>query len=233
MPYVWRNLFFHVNTTFGRLFPDADLVIETYAATADIELVLPGIPDGMGGLEFEAEFKFTSLDFTPGSVTFAGQPVDFDGTESDFVAGTYTGTAHVPVNVGPAVAPFHFDFSVTDPPFDGPFDFILPNIKLGPGFSENYLDIVPGPTDLDGLVPNWQSSVVPELNGKPVFFFGPHELQNVLPEGEDGLFGQFSLSTIGHTNISVVPEPSTFALAFLGLLGLLGWGWRRRRQKSR
>jgi hypothetical protein len=28
---------------------------------------------------------------------------------------------------------------------------------------------------------------------------------------------------------SAVPEPSTFALAAIGLLGLLGWGWRRRR----
>jgi len=31
------------------------------------------------------------------------------------------------------------------------------------------------------------------------------------------------------TDVTAVPEPSTFALAAFGLLGLLGWGRRRRR----
>jgi len=44
---------------------------------------------------------------------------------------------------------------------------------------------------------------------------------------------QFSNNNLGRSysfgvNVALVPEPSTFALAALGLLGLLGWGSRRR-----
>jgi len=33
---------------------------------------------------------------------------------------------------------------------------------------------------------------------------------------------------IDDASLTVVPEPSTFALAAIGLLGLLGWGWQKR-----
>jgi hypothetical protein len=47
--------------------------------------------------------------------------------------------------------------------------------------------------------------------------------QFTFTEGANGItvFGNFSLNT---------PEPSTFALAGLGALGLAGYGWRKRRR---
>ena len=41
--------------------------------------------------------------------------------------------------------------------------------------------------------------------------------------------GAFVPQTSGPTRVTLVPEPSTLTLAALGLLGLLGWRWRRRR----
>ena len=48
-----------------------------------------------------------------------------------------------------------------------------------------------------------------------------------LPDLEGGLsWNDSQLATSGI--LTVVPEPSTFILTALGLLGILGWGWRRR-----
>ena len=62
-------------------------------AVVRIDVTLPGVPDGGGGINFTTDLKSTSpLSLTPGSVIFQGQPVDFSGTEACSLAGTYTGT---------------------------------------------------------------------------------------------------------------------------------------------
>ena len=48
-----------------------------------------------------------------------------------------------------------------------------------------------------------------------------------LPDLEGGpSWNDSQLATSGI--LTVVPEPSTFILTALGLLAILGWGWRRR-----
>ena len=42
--------------------------------------------------------------------------------------------------------------------------------------------------------------------------------------------GNSWIPSTGGTRMTLTPEPSTFVLAAIGLLGLLGWGWRRRRR---
>jgi hypothetical protein len=58
------------------------------------------------------------------------------------------------------------------------------------------------------------------LGGRPGETFGP-----VTPEH---LYG-YALFTVGPA-VSSVPEPSTLTLLSIGSLGLLGYGWRRRKQ---
>ena len=43
------------------------------------------------------------------------------------------------------------------------------------------------------------------------------------------LWNQDGAPMLSEVRFQVIPEPSTFALAVIGLLGLLGWRWRRRR----
>ncbi len=79
---------------------DAQLVVETMTANVRVEVVLPGTPSG-SGTDFTGSLIFTSVNFTPGTVTFAGMPVDFSGTEASWLAVTHPATIHIPVTTDP------------------------------------------------------------------------------------------------------------------------------------
>ncbi len=197
-------------------------IVETYTASQfDFNIILPGIPDGGGGLNFNFTATQPTIDSTPGSVSFEGQPVDFDGTEASFIASTYTGTINVPATSGPATVPSTATGTATGPAWTLPqdFTFILPNFDLGPGFSDNSFDLVHGTTDWGAEFPSWQSPVVPELNGFGVFFSGVQDIQNVVPDTGGGT-AQFSMVQSGAHEIGAVPEPSAFALGLISLLSL-------------
>ena len=73
---------------------------------AILPLPLPTTYDG--GTDFDTlrvngdSAALSSISFTPGSVTFQGQPVDFSGTEATFISGTVEGVVNVPAAGGPS-----------------------------------------------------------------------------------------------------------------------------------
>jgi len=141
--------------------------VETYSGDKTYTFNLPGAPSGTG-LIFGESLTVNSLSFTPGSVTFRGQPVDFSGTEASFLANSYSGQTTFPVNAGPATVDVGTDAVGAGPALNAPFHFEHESLDLGPGFSSNFLDIVPGIHPKPTVMPQWNSAVVPELNGLPV-----------------------------------------------------------------
>ena len=129
---------------------------------------LPGtlVPEGV---DFTVVFTPTSLDFTPGSVTFEGTPIDFDGTEADFLGGFYVGTVHVPVDSGPATIPVTGAGLSKSTLVVADWNFDVGPLELGPAFSESNLDVVvPSAGTSSATTDNWNSPLIPELNGLSV-----------------------------------------------------------------
>jgi hypothetical protein len=123
------------------------VIVETFTGQFRANIRLPLNDDGGGGLVAPpGPLLPLAIDFTPGCVTFQGQPVDFDGTEADFLASSYEYSYDIPVNSGPATVPVTGGFGGNGPVWVGPvFGGVdIPSIDLGPAFSQNNLDITPG-----------------------------------------------------------------------------------------
>lgn len=201
--------------------------IDKFIWSVTIDVSLPGTP-GPGGLDFGSSLKINSIDFAPGAVTFEGQPVDFDGKEPNFLAGTYAGTLHVPATQGPAIVDFRFDFDVTGP-FIGFWSIELRDVPLGQDFSADHFHVLStSPVNMNSVAPSWNSPIVPQLNGKDVFFLGPQLLENVQPN-----VARFSLSSIGESEIHAIPEPASGWLLAAGGMLLAVAARARRRAISR
>ena len=115
------------------------MAVETFTGSATNFLVLPGTPSG-GGIDFTGTTSVSTLSFTPGSVTFNGQPVDFSGTEADWLVSSYTGQVNIPVNAGPTTVTCTGSMVVTGPALNGTFDTEFTGVDLGPAFGSNNLD---------------------------------------------------------------------------------------------
>ncbi len=90
--------------------------------------------------------------------------------------------------------------SITDEgKLHGSLLFDITDINLGADFSATNLDIVPGTAGLQGFASSWQSAVVRNLNGADVFFLGPQNLFDVVPNLSG--VGEFTLSSIGNSHI--------------------------------
>ncbi|MHC5211074.1 MAG: hypothetical protein ACYTG2_10185 [Planctomycetota bacterium] len=146
----------------------AQQVVETGVGSGTIQFFLPGTPLG-AGLQFTYVDTLTTLSFTPGSVTFMGQPVDFSGTEAAWLASSSGGRWCVPINAGPAIVDATGSTNYAGPALAGPAGKTLGGLELGPGFSATNLDVVPGSSLMDrDHIPDWNSGVVPQLNGQSV-----------------------------------------------------------------
>ncbi len=209
----------------------AQLAVETVSGTATIAVPLPGTPIGPE-IEFLGITILTSIDFTPGSVIFEGQPVDFDGTEASFLASTYSGLAVFPVNAGPATVPVTGVGAITGAATVSATALIQP-LDLGPSFMVNRLDVLfpQAPVSVDGTVLSWSSGVVPELNGQSIDLEADAGIINV-----DSVNGIVDLTFFG-TIFAAAPPPGpmpslpTWGLILLaaGILGIAVLLVRQRR----
>ena len=199
------------------------IAVETVSGSATIAVQMPGTPIGPQ-TEFVAVTIPTSLDFTPGSVTFEGQPVDFDGTEADFLAASYSGVALFPVNAGPATVPVTGIGSISS--ISGALTATgtatIPTLDLGPAFQLNQLDLpFPQNRSVQGNLLSWSSAVIPELNGASIDLDMEITIFNVDPIS--GLVDLVFFGTLfAPSPPSAVPSLPIWGLVLLaaGLLGL-------------
>ena len=142
------------------------LIVETFTATGRTSFALPGTqtPTGVG---FSTSSSLSSITFTPGAVTFRGQPVDFSGTEASWLAGSTSGSTRFPINSGPATVTVTGSGSLFGGVV-GPASVQIPGVTLGPGFSASNLDVTTGSTSSQQTTSSWNSTVVPQLNGARV-----------------------------------------------------------------
>lgn len=203
----------------------AAVVVETFSATETYTFVLPGTPDGSGGLDFDYTQSFTAINFTPGDLTFQGQPVDFSGTEADFLATSQNGTVNIPVSSGPATVTATGTSTTTGPALVGtdiPIELVA--LSLGGSFSPTNLDIVsPSFTSLyvsgtDLGTVSLTVPVIPELDGIAIEYEGTSTVTSVNPSS-----GTFTVTTTGSFLASPnnIPTLSQSGLILLGLLFLL------------
>jgi hypothetical protein len=213
----------------------AQVAVETYSVTYIIDVNLPGTPSG-GGIDFGGAGLTTTLSFTPGSVTFEGQPVDFSGTEASFLAGTYTGSAHVPVTGGPAAVPVDGQGTSTGG-VNSTWDLHANPVELGPAFSGINLDVVIG--QMPGgqaSTTNWNSAVVPELNGASLVTVGPSGSATVT--NVDPIIGLVDVvcgsGVINATSGVAVPTVTEWGLIILtlGFIGIALMMLRRRQLEA-
>jgi hypothetical protein len=204
--------------------------VETFTVTGTYNANLPGVVVGQD-VDFTGGFAVTSLDFAPGAVSFAGTPVDFDGTEASFLANSYTGDYQIPSLPG-----FPVEATGTANTTGGAGNMNSTSegfgLALGPGFSSTNLDLVPGESyTYKEYIPSWNSPVVPELNGAKVHVTGTNDIVGIDPiNGIVDVSGSGSVFAIAE----VVPTLSMWGLAVLltGLLGFAILALIRRRQAA-
>lgn len=194
--------------------------IETFNFDATTVYQLPGTVNGPN-TDFNWVTTGNTLAFTPGSVTFMGQPIDFSGTEAQFLSTNASGSMSFPVLGGPA----QVDVAVTATGGGGAWSSTANGtalgINLGPGFSANNTDIVPGGPHTINLVDNaFQSSAVPALNGTALSYNLQSTITSVNPVS--GIVNTQSQGSIDAP--AVVPTLSTWGLVLLSA-GLIGFAW--------
>lgn len=199
--------------------------VETFTFTGVYNVSLPGVVVD-DDVNLAGDLTVTSLDFTPGSVTFEGQPVDFDGTEASFLANSYNGSLRLwnapnqtVLGVGGA--------STSGPGGNMNSESKAAAVNLGPGFTAGQLDIQSGSTfSFKEFISSWTSPAVPELNSYPAFVTGTSQITAI-----DAINGTVNVSGAGSIfGLPIVPTLSQWGLILLAL-GLTGIAVLRLRRR--
>ena len=177
----------------------AQVAVETYTGTQQITMNMPGIQMG-DSIEFSGLLKFTTLQFTPGPVTYEDTLIDFSGNEFIFISADYPIVLKFPDQPG-AVVTAAGTWTVVSLAINGSLEW--QNIELGPGFSTTSFDVVQF-SSFTSLVSEvlWSGPVIPELAGNIISIDGAHTITGVNPAG-----GVVDVSADG--TIYAEPDPST------------------------
>jgi len=197
--------------------------VETFTAAGVVNCSMPGTLAG-AGVSFSTNASLQSLDFTPGTVFFNGMAIDFDGREAAFLANTYNGSVQTPVAHGPATIVVSGTGTVAGGGIGGGGGggcmVVGGDVPLGTTFSSSRLDVTPGPgVNLTSTVRAWNSSSVPQLNGRVVTVDGPLTVTSV-----DAVNGIVNFTMSGKIFAGSQAVPALTTLGFIGLaIGLFGF----------
>jgi hypothetical protein len=171
---------------------------------------------------FDSNATLQTLNFAAGSVLLNGTFVDFDGQEALFIASTYHADVGVPVLSGPATVVDAGTGTVSHGGGGGGGGCLVTggNTPIGPTFSSSRLDVATGPgVALTTTVPFWNTTAVPQLNGRAVTTESPMTITAVDPV--NGIVN-FTLSGRILVRSDIVPALTTLGMICLavGLFGL-------------
>ena len=148
--------------------------VDKSAGTATYDFHFAGPPTPFSFL-FPYDLQINTLAFTPGAVMFEGQPVDFSGTEASWLATNYQGQL-VFDNLPPQPLPPLRLGGLGDMFFNGPAGQgggpqRNAQMDFGPNFTDTFFPLQPGQPFVQIVrFEDWNSPVVPQLNGATVSF---------------------------------------------------------------
>lgn len=185
------------------------VAIETYTGTQTIVVGMPGTPSG-GNVDFAGVMNFTTLTFTPGAITYGDTLIDFSGQEQAFLLAQYNIALSFPNSPGATVTAVG-TWSVVDIG-DGLLSW--ENVGLGSSFSSASFDLVLF-SSFQSLVTDieWNSTVIPELNGNLVSLDGAHTITGV--DAANGILTVTASGTIFAEPIPTSVGPSASPRAVL------------------
>jgi hypothetical protein len=157
--------------------------VESFTATTIHKIELPGKANERGGTDFSGTSRFTSIAFTPGAIEFNGKPVDFHGKEDDFVASDYSGVVFTPSVDGAGKTTVRGVLTASGFAFPEPQvgNSTASGVQTGEKFSSRSLDLAKQELVVTANSTNWNSPVVPELNGATVTLRVDKSIVNVDP----------------------------------------------------
>lgn len=143
-----------------------ETIIEHYTGRAIGTIYRPASIDN-GAVTMRWSARLAQLEFDKSVVTFRNTPIDFHGKEAQFLNANYSGTLRIGTLSGPGLVDVIVRLNEAGP-VKGSSEGILHNVKLGPNFSKDNLDVILGAYDDTSTTVNWDSNVVPELNGQTI-----------------------------------------------------------------
>jgi hypothetical protein len=193
--------------------------VESFSGTGTCTASLPGTAVG-SGVRFQGNLTLNTVDFAPGSMTFEGQPVDFDGKEATFLSSTYADAAiSFPSTSG--VVAISGAGNIAGGAINATVQYQVTNVSLGGSFNPNFFHVLTGPVGFTASTPAWSSTLIPQLNGATVSSTGSGNITSV-----DAANGILSLNVSGSVNaiaaVARVPTVTVWGLLLMttGILGL-------------
>lgn len=159
----------------------AQVLVETFRSSSTIRVGLPGNADAANNsTAFNGNLVPNSISFSRGVHMFRGNPVEFHGSEAAFLASTYTGSTEFSTTSGPVATSTAGTLTVAGAVNGTAVSKSHQSVDVGSGFSALNVDVVPGSSFSSfGVMPNFSSPVVPQLNGATVIMMGEFTITSV------------------------------------------------------
>ncbi len=180
-------------------------IVEDFQGTVTYTIDL-GAPPAPTGMFLNFAMQIDTLQFTPGAVTFQGQPVDFAGTEAQFLATGFGGGGQLGGPPLPIPDPLRLGgiggMQINGPVGNMQGDLRLAGMNFGPNLGPGFFPLLPNqPFVQTWTIIDWNSPVLPGLDGLIVGWF--FEVTPQFIDANNGIVqGQFR----GQIVLDLLPE---------------------------